>query len=99
MSIHFPLRTFPEVSPSVRLLAEQAFSRAAGAPLIPGNSIGLLRDAAQNYPAWLDAIRSATRSIHFENYFITDDDIGRQFAEAVAALPGFSGPADRGNEQ
>ncbi|HPJ06645.1 MAG TPA: phospholipase D-like domain-containing protein [Deltaproteobacteria bacterium] len=85
MSIHFPLRTFPEVSPSVRLLAEQAFSRAAGAPLIPGNSIGLLRDAAQNYPAWLDAIRSATRSIHFENYFITDDDIGRQFAEAMAS--------------
>ena len=85
MSIHFPLRTFPEVSPSVRLLAEQAFSRAAGAPLIPGNSIELLRDAAQNYPAWLDAMRSATKSIHFENYFITDDDIGRQFAELMAA--------------
>lgn len=85
MSIHFPLRTFPEVSPSVRILAEQAFSRAAGAPLIPGNSIRLLKDAAQNYPAWLDAMMAATRSIHFENYFITEDDIGRQFADVMAA--------------
>ena len=34
-----------------RIVADQAFSRAAGAPLIPGNKIRLLRDAAENYPA------------------------------------------------
>ena len=51
---------------SVRALAEQAFSRAAGAPLVPGNSIRLLRDAQENYPAWLDAIAGAKRFIHFE---------------------------------
>ncbi|HPI91744.1 MAG TPA: phospholipase D-like domain-containing protein [Deltaproteobacteria bacterium] len=85
MSIHFPRRIFPEVSPSVRQLAEQAFSRAAGAPLIPGNGIALLRDAAQNYPAWLEAMRSATEHIHFENYFITEDDVGRQFADLMIA--------------
>ena len=36
-------------------LANQAFSRAAGAPLITGNSIRLLKDAKENYPEWLDA--------------------------------------------
>jgi hypothetical protein len=50
----------PPLQRSLRYLAEQAFSRAAGAPLIPGNSIRLLRDSTENYPAWLEAIRSAT---------------------------------------
>jgi len=41
---------------SERSLLERAFSRAAGGPLVTGNSVRLLRDAAENYPAWLDAI-------------------------------------------
>ena len=44
-----------------RILAEQAFSRAGGAPLVPGNTVRLLRDAAENYPAWLEAIGAAQR--------------------------------------
>jgi hypothetical protein len=40
----------------LRLLADQAFSRAAGAPLVEGNRVELLCDAQQNYPAWLDPI-------------------------------------------
>ena len=43
----------------VRALADQAFSRAAGAPLIPGNRVRLLKDARENYPAWLEAIDAA----------------------------------------
>jgi cardiolipin synthase len=66
-----------------RLLAEQALSRAAGAPLIAGNSLRLLRDAAENYPAWLQAIRGATHTIHFENYIIQNDMIGREFMAAL----------------
>jgi cardiolipin synthase len=69
----------------LRLLAEQAFSRAAGAPLIPGNAVRLLRDAAENYPAWLDAIARAERVIHFESYIVHDDDVGAEFASALAA--------------
>ena len=69
----------------MRLLAEQALSRAAGAPLVPGNAVTLLRDARENYPAWLDAMRSATRSIHFESYIIHEDDIGEQFSEVLSA--------------
>lgn len=64
---------------------DQALTRAAGTPLIAGNAVRLLKDAAQNYPAWIDAIRSATRAIYFENYFITDDEIGQEFSAALSA--------------
>lgn len=68
---------------SMRALADQAFSRAAGAPLIPGNSVRLLKDATENYPAWLEAISGARQRIHFESYFIEDDRTGEVFAEAL----------------
>jgi cardiolipin synthase len=70
---------------SVRDLANQAFSRAAGAPLVGGNCIRLLRDAKENYPAWLDAINAAERYIHFESYIIHEDEAGWEFAHALAA--------------
>jgi cardiolipin synthase len=70
---------------SMRQLADQAFSRAAGAPLITGNSVQLLIDAKENYPAWLDAIAHAQRYIHFESYIIHEDKIGWQFADALIA--------------
>ena len=70
---------------AVRAIAEQAFSRAAGAPLISGNGVRLLKDARENYPAWLDAIAAATRSIHFESYIIHDDAVGEQFSDALIA--------------
>src|SRR6185312_7088085 len=70
---------------SVRALADQAFSRAAGAPLIEGNRVRLLKDARENYPAWLDAIRTAAHHIHFESYIIHEDETGREFADALIA--------------
>ena len=71
--------------PSVRELADQAFSRAAGAPLIEGNRVVLLKDAQENYPAWLNAIHSAKHYIHFESYIIHEDDSGWMFADALTA--------------
>lgn len=70
---------------SMRSLADQAFSRAAGAPLIEGNDVRLLWDATENYPAWLDAIEKAQHRIHFEIYFIQEDATGRRFADALIA--------------
>lgn len=70
---------------SVRKLANQAFSRAAGAPLVDGNSVRLLKDAKENYPAWLDAIAAAERYIHFESYIIHEDKSGWMFADALTA--------------
>ena len=76
-----------ETVTSMRELADQAFSRAAGASLVTGNSIRVLRDARENYPAWLDSIARASRSVHFESYIIHDDDVGQQFARALIATP------------
>ncbi|HEX2826558.1 MAG TPA: phospholipase D-like domain-containing protein [Burkholderiales bacterium] len=67
----------------LRILAEQAFSRAAGAPLVGGNSVRVLKDAEENFPAWLDAIAGAKRSVFFEHYMIADDHVGRDFAAAL----------------
>lgn len=73
-----------DTSVSIRFLAEQAFSRTTGASLTCGNRVSLLRDAAENYPPWLEALRSARKTIHFESYSIHEDDIGWQFAEVLA---------------
>jgi len=67
----------------LRESATRAFSRAAGAPLIPGNRIRLLKDAAENYPAWLEAIAAARKHIHLESYIIYGDATGRRFADAL----------------
>lgn len=67
-----------------RNMVEQAFTRAAGAPLVAGNAVQVLLDASENFPAWLEAIRGARRSILFENYIIDADEVGAAFAEALA---------------
>jgi cardiolipin synthase len=67
----------------LRLLAEQALSRAAGAPLIGGNALELLIDAAAHFDAWLKAIRGAQQRVLLENYIFRDDDIGRLFRDAL----------------
>lgn len=66
-----------------RLFAEQALSRAAGAPLLTGNRIELLIDGAAHYEAWLAAIRGAQQRVLLENYIIRDDEVGRAFRDAL----------------
>jgi cardiolipin synthase len=65
-----------------RTLSDQVFSRTAGAQLVRGNDVRLLRDAKENYPAWLEAIRSARRFVHFENYILSEDEVGQRFRDA-----------------
>lgn len=79
------LKEQPPEMRATRIMAAQAFSRAAGAPLVHGNSIRLLKDAEKNYPAWFEAIHSAEKTICFENYIIRDDNTGRQFSDALIA--------------
>jgi cardiolipin synthase A/B len=64
-------------------LLDQAFTRAAGAPLVMGNAVRLLKDATENYPVWLAAIRGAEQRIYFENYIFREDEIGAEFADAL----------------
>jgi cardiolipin synthase A/B len=78
-----PARVHP-VSAPLRILAEQAFSRAAGAPLVSGNSVKILKNASENFPAWLNAIAAARRIILFEHYIVADDEIGREFVSVLA---------------
>ncbi len=68
-----------------RAFADRAFSRAAGAPLVEGNSVRLLKNAWENYPAWLNAIEAAKHHIHFESYLVHEDRTGRAFADALIA--------------
>src|SRR3984893_6410365 len=67
----------------LRLLAEQALSRAAGAPLLGGNALELLIDAPAHFDAWLKQIRGAQRRVLLENYIIRDDEIGCAFRDAL----------------
>jgi len=67
-----------------RVLAEQALSRAAGAPLLGGNRVDLLIDAQQHFDAWLAAIRAARHRVLLENYIVRDDEVGRAFRDALA---------------
>ena len=76
--------TSPLSSPATRLLAEQALSRSAGAPLLGGNTVELLIDGEAHFASWLAAIRGAQRCVLLENYIIRDDAVGRAFRDALA---------------
>ena len=71
-------------APEYTDLVNQALTRTAGAPLVPGNGVRLLKDGTENFPAWLDAIGKARKTIHFENYIFREDETGEQFAAALA---------------
>jgi phosphatidylserine/phosphatidylglycerophosphate/cardiolipin synthase-like enzyme len=63
--------------------ADRAFSRVAGAPLIAGNAVRVMKDASENYPAWEAAMREARRSVHVEMYIFHDDATGRRFRDLL----------------
>jgi cardiolipin synthase A/B len=53
--------------------------------LIRGNSVRLLRNGHETFPAWLAAIDGARQRISLEMYIFSDDAIGRKFAAALMA--------------
>ncbi|HJQ99529.1 MAG TPA: phospholipase D-like domain-containing protein [Candidatus Polarisedimenticolaceae bacterium] len=77
-------RVTPPAAGSARLLADQALERAAGAPLIGGNAVRVLKDAGENFPAWKEAIAGAKRFILFESYIFDHDRVGIEFRDALA---------------
>ena len=66
-------------------LWERALDRAAGSPRIDGNLVRLQFDGPLTFDLWLEAIAGARRFIHFENYILRDDVVGRQFRDALVA--------------
>jgi len=57
---------------------------ATGVAFVPNNKITVLNNGDAFYPAMLDAIRGARRSITMEAYIYWKGEIGDRFAEALA---------------
>jgi cardiolipin synthase len=51
--------------------------------LASGNAVHLLRNGAEAFPVWLDAIDAARTRVSMEMYIFDDDRIGRRFADAL----------------
>ena len=69
-------------------VADPQFLRAMGVllgpPLLPGNRAATLLNGDEIFPAMLEAIRSARRTITFETYIYWKGEVGKQFADALS---------------
>jgi cardiolipin synthase len=63
----------------------EAMDRATGSPRIDGNALGLQFEGSSTFDRWLEAIDDAERFVHFENYILRDDRVGRAFRDALIA--------------
>ena len=64
-------------------LTKEALERATGSPEIKGNSLRLQFDGPVTFDAWLEAITGAKRYVHFENYILRNDPVGRAFRDVL----------------
>ncbi len=55
-----------------------------GVPAVGGNALEILCNGDEIFPAMLEAIRSAERSVLFETYVYWEGDIAEEFAAALA---------------
>jgi cardiolipin synthase len=83
-----PVETPPRFGLDHDLAVESAeflttIAGATGAPLVPGNRLDILNNGAEFYPAMLDDISRAERSITIEAYIYWAGEIGRAFAAAL----------------
>jgi cardiolipin synthase len=70
--------------PSLPGLARLGF-QTTGNPLLPGNTVELLRNGDEAYPAMLEAIAAATETITLLSYIFDHDVSGIAFLEALRA--------------
>lgn len=62
----------------------RSMSSLLGPPLLTGNSVKVLVNGDQIFPAMLAAIRQAKRTITFETYIYWSESIGKEFADALS---------------
>jgi cardiolipin synthase len=55
-----------------------------GPPIVEGNKVDVLLNGDQIFPAMLQAIREAKRTITFETYIYWSETIGKEFSEALS---------------
>src|SRR5688572_19913742 len=69
-------------------VSDPQFLRSMGALLgpgmVPGNRVETLVNGDRIFPAMLDAIRGAQRTITFETYIYWSGAVGKQFADALS---------------
>jgi cardiolipin synthase len=54
-----------------------------GFPLVAGNRVQLLLDGPMTFSAMFAAMRHARHSIHVETFILSDDEVGRKFADIL----------------
>lgn len=62
----------------------RSMSMLLGPPMEEGNQVEVLLNGDQIFPAMLEAIAGARRTITFETFIYWSGDIGRRFAEALS---------------
>jgi cardiolipin synthase len=72
------------VPQSVRRL-DELIERLTDTPLYRDNEVELLLDGPETHGAMLEAIASAEHHVHLETYIFAADEVGTEFAEALAA--------------
>jgi len=64
-------------------LPDWVLKRATGATRVEGNALRLQFDGPFTFDAWIEAIDAARRYVHFENYILRNDRVGRVFRDAL----------------
>lgn len=62
----------------------ESFDRLTNSKLRAGCDVRLLKDAEENYPAWIEAIENAEKRIFFESFIIHGDEQGELFTELLS---------------
>lgn len=81
-------RPHPHVALPDVMLGEPSFfptlEAYAGAPIVGGNAVQVLLNGEEIFPALVEAINSAQRTITYAQYFYEDGPVARDVAEALA---------------
>jgi cardiolipin synthase A/B len=64
---------------------ERSMGQLLGPPILPGNRVEPLQNGDEIFPAMLEAIASAERSVTFETFIFWEGEVAERFAEALAA--------------
>ena len=73
----------PNPSDTAPAILEQLRLRAGGSEMYPHCSLKILNDSRENFPAWLDAVRAAERSVLVEMYIFSDNAFGRRMRDLL----------------
>ena len=79
-----PATAMQELDPQLKSLLRVS-DRVTSRPLTAGNTVEILQNGEQAYPAMLDAINGATKRVLLATYLFESDSIGEAFVAALAS--------------